>query len=343
MTEPILKTMNHVEVRDAFHDMVRRELVGPCAGPEEELDEKVSWRYLSGWLAPRNTPPATDDVDDGPLDTPGEEDTGEEGRADDPLFRSASMLPNSLGFTFCVAAGVRRLRVRAAWGWYRRRPSETGFKTPSGAPKTVWYRTPIERETVLEIEPGELEPWVPEPDEVPGVQVTGTVFERGDGARLVTLFLVNGQEGGPGRDIRWLFQAGLRAEAEDGTACFALRTPQVPDSALDPTDQQAAEETRMAYRNEVEFAVGHGTAVDWAPGKTPECATAGLDHADAGARGAAQPPGPDPRARNADGVPRQRAAGGALRLAHPAGRGVSGVDRAAARAPHPWGGPAGGT
>src|SRR5437667_3078388 len=100
------KAKGHVAVRDAFHDMVRQELLGPCGGPGEELDEKVSWRYLVGWLAPRNTPPAKDDVDDGPLDAAGEEDTGEEGVADDPLLRSASMLPNSFGFTFCVSERV---------------------------------------------------------------------------------------------------------------------------------------------------------------------------------------------------------------------------------------------
>ena len=273
MSQLAPKVMSHVEVRDAFHDMVRRELLGPCQGPEEELDEKVSWRYLVGWLAPRNTAPAKDDVDDGPLDTPGEEDTGEEGVADDPLLRSASMLPNSFGFTFCLARGVRQLRVRAEWGWYRRRQSETGFLTPTGAPKTVWYRTPVERETVLELGPGELKPWSPD-EEMPAVQVTGTVFDRADGTRLVTLFLVNGQDSGQGKDDRWLFQAGLKVESVDGSPCFAVRTPQVLNGTLDPADQQAGEETRMAYRDEVEFAVGHGTSVDWTVGETPDCATA---------------------------------------------------------------------
>lgn len=273
MTNPILNPLTHAEIRGAFHDMVCRELLGPCHGPEEELDEKVSWRYLVGWLAPRNTAPAKDDVDEGPLDTPGEEDTGEEGAADDPLLRSASMLPNSFGFTFCVAEGVPRLRVRAEWGWYRRRPSETGFLTQTGNPKTVWFRTPVVRETLLAVEPGELQPWIPE-EEVPEVQVTGSVLARADGTRLVTLFLVNGQAGGEGNDARWLFQAGLRVESVDGSACFAVRAPRIVEEALDPADRQAAEETRMVYRDAVEFAVGHGTAVDWAPGDTPDCATA---------------------------------------------------------------------
>jgi hypothetical protein len=273
MSDTILNPMDHVAVRDAFHERVRRELLGPCQGPEEELDEKVSWRYLVGWLAPRNTAPAQDDVDDGPLDTPGEEDTSEEGVADDPLLRSASMLPNSVGLTFCVAAGVRQLRVRAEWGWYRRRPSETGFETPTGAPKTVWYRTPVERETVLELQPGELSPWSPDA-EVPEVQVKCSVFERESGTRLVTLFLVNGQDSSQGKDERWLFQARLKVASTDGSACFAIRAPRVLDGALDPADQQAGEETRMAYREEVEFAVGHGTSVDWTVGETRDCATA---------------------------------------------------------------------
>jgi hypothetical protein len=187
------------------------------------------------------------------------------------------MLPNSFGLTLRATREVRRLRVRVEWVWYRRRESESGFQTSTGAPKRVWYRTPIERETILELRPGELPPWSPE-EEAPEVQVTGSVFDRDDGSRLVTLFLVNGQdsaaEGGPGRDDRWPFQAGLRDEAVDGSACFSVRTPRIRDGALDPADQQACAETRMAYRDEVEFAVGHGTAVEWTLADTPDRATA---------------------------------------------------------------------
>lgn len=291
-----LNPPNHFQIREEFESLVLADLHGPANGREEELDEKwVSSRYLVGWLAPKDVGRGTraaeeratvrDDQaaplpDDNPLnpvsnDTPlgsGSDESGEEGIDDDPITSTESMLPNSLGMTFCVAPGVDALRVHATWGWYRRRKSETGFVTKTGAPKMVWFRTPVEGSCVLPLAMGEISQWGPFED-VPEVTVRGQVRATDDGGKMVTLFLVNDQDGKDGKDDRWLFQVRLTAETVDSSPGFVQRAMDFEASTLDDLERVENQQTRMNYRHCVEFAVGHGTSVDWKVDTDPLHAT----------------------------------------------------------------------
>ena len=51
-TKPTRPTL---ALRDEFHQLVVRQLLGPYGGPEEELPGQVRYRYLVGRLAPRRT------------------------------------------------------------------------------------------------------------------------------------------------------------------------------------------------------------------------------------------------------------------------------------------------
>jgi len=273
-------------IRDEFENLVIKDLLGPANGPEEELNETwVSSRYLVGWLAPRDVGKGMgaaevrastreQDVlplpDDNPLnpvsdDTSlgaGGSESAEEGLDDDPLTSSESMLPNSLGMTFCLAPGVEKITVAASWGWYRRRRSETGFETKKGDQKLVWYRTPVDAKAVLEISTSTIAPWIPLED-IPEVYVKTQVRNHADGGKMVTLFLVNDQDGKDGKDDRWLFQVQLAVETEGASADCVRRGLDFEESALDHLEQLENQQTRMNYRHSVEFAVGHGTSVDW--------------------------------------------------------------------------------
>lgn len=285
------------EIRAEFEDLVLKDLLGPANGPEEEMNETwVSSRYLVGWLAPRDVgkgtaaaesrvvaeklPDAEIVPDDNPLnpvsdDTSlgaGSNESTEEGQDDDPVSGSDSMLPNSLGLTFCAAPGVEELSVSVSWGWYRRRKSETGFETEKGDPKQVWFRTQIDEQKILDLTTGDLEIWVPFED-IPLVYVKGQVRLNEDGSRMVTLFLVNDQDGQDGKDDKWLFQVRLVVESIDGGASFVRRALQFKEDILDGLERIENEQMRMNYRHRVEFAVGHGTSVDWHASTDPLLAT----------------------------------------------------------------------
>ena len=138
-----------VYVRELLHLAVIDDLLGPAGGPHELIkDMSVRDRYLVGKLAPRRpdgdqaarVEPASaaeesGDLEDertAPLHEPGAEFASASGRVepeDDALdeidtTNNQSLVPSSMGLTFCVAPDVKTLAVEARWGRYERVPND---------------------------------------------------------------------------------------------------------------------------------------------------------------------------------------------------------------------------
>ncbi|QFP75030.1 DISARM system helicase DrmA [Deinococcus sp. AJ005] len=263
-------------MRLAFED----DLLGPAEGPEEEIpDMGVRDRYLVGKLAPRDSLPYV--VSDAPEEAgeaqpdlrlregvasdPGQEFGQTSGRRDveeepaelDPST-NASLVPSSMGLTFCVADDTTHLTVRASWGRYERRESERHVTEKTGKPSRVWKRVPMGGELVLPLDlDGDAAPMTPDPS-WPSVVVDARVRWSPNGKeRLVTLFLVNMQSKPASQeDVAWLFQPELTVRDLAGKSVFRRRPPLEADGA-----DEEREALEMLYRRQVEFAVGHNTSV----------------------------------------------------------------------------------
>ena len=136
-------------VRDLLELSVRDDLLGPAEGPHELIkDMSVRDRYLVGKLAPRrpdedqtaqvepasaaDEPGDLEDERTASLHEPGAEFASATGRVvpeDDTLdeidtTNNQSLVPSSMGLTFCVAPGVETLTVDARWGRYDRVPND---------------------------------------------------------------------------------------------------------------------------------------------------------------------------------------------------------------------------
>lgn len=251
-----------MELRSELQEMVKKDLLGPAGGPEEEVDERnVRGRYTLGLLAPKGQSIIPDQQDE--LAAGGADDE-EQGKADTAIPQTASMLPSSVGFTFTVDGDAESIQVIARWGHYLRAESET-LLNDKGEPKRVWKRTQIEAVSdPMSLKSGALGPWFPVPENEL-VYVRGLCRRRED-AWTITLFLVNAQqEPDIRKDEAWLFQPELIVSAPDGAPIFVKRRLPPELSNTDPEDLAM----QMLYRREVEFAVGHGIAVhaDLAPGR----------------------------------------------------------------------------
>jgi hypothetical protein len=182
---------------------------------------------------------------------------GEEGSAEPTGPAVEQLTPSSFGFSFSVEPEVEELEVAAAWGTYSRGPSET-LTSEAGNPVLVWKREPAGGTLTLDLSAGQIEPVAPDSSR-PDVVVRGRVRDH-DGQRLVTLFLVNDQEEPEQRkDEAWLFQAELRVREPSDAPVFVRRRPaQAEVPAVDREEQRRLD---MLYRENVEFASGHGVAV----------------------------------------------------------------------------------
>jgi hypothetical protein len=286
---------NAAYVRELLELSTRDDLLGPANGPEElVIDMSVRDRYLVGKLAPRapgdvttandvEPSAAADEEDDSeleeraPLHEPGAEFNRASGRVepeDDALdeidtTNNQSLVPSSLGLTFCVGPDVKTLDVTARWGSYARVPKEEhDYTRPRKNRETgevqdtkvkVWRRTPRGGSVTLTLEDGPIKPLVPD-SEQDEVRIQGAVRTNAKGERLVTLFLVNDQrEPETNRDGAWLFQPALSVKGSgeaSGTPVF-LRRPS-NDVVVDDAER---DHLGLIYRRRVEFAVGHGVAV----------------------------------------------------------------------------------
>lgn len=273
-------------IRELLQLAAMDDLLGPAGGPRERIvDMGVRDRYLVGKLAPREAAQGGIEGLDGPLanedaeepteaKAPGRHEPGAEfgtttGRVE-PESDSAdeidaasnqSLVPSSLGMTFCVDGDADRIEIEARWGRYERLPNDEHELLKSNGQKAkVWQRIPCGGKIVLPLTEGVIPHQAPD-NEFPEVRVQGSIrAKNANGDRLVTLFLVNAQEEpDTNRDTAWVFQPELIVRSEKDAAKRAIfrRRPVLDADGMDP-EREALE---MIYRNRVEFAVGHGVAV----------------------------------------------------------------------------------
>src|SRR5512137_1478525 len=270
-------TLSSVGIREELIRLVCGDLLGPAGGPNEEVTEgRVRERYLTGMLAPRRVgiaPEEQDELAAGGADSP------EEGSVEPGTVQTYTMFPSAMGLTFAVDAEAAGLQVTARWGRYLREKRDEGAAEDAeetgaeqdGRKHWVWQRDPMEgRASLQPLEAGRIGPLILD-GEQPEVTLQGSVRRNRD-HWIITLFLVNGQEEPKKRkDQAWVFQPEVIVEGIGGAAVFCRKlTRDAGNSKLDPRTREEIESVEMLYRHQVEFAVGHHTAVhaDVAAGNT---------------------------------------------------------------------------
>ena len=279
---PVLKgdtSKEQAYIRDLLQSAVENDLLGPANGPYEEIiGMSVRDRYLVGKLAPKTIGPGEE------IERPGkttEEEESEEkpyeghhqpgaefpsASGDDEIdeieteesdaSKNQSLVPSSMGFTFCVDSSVKSIELTASWGRYERTESER-INEKTEKPFRCWKRIPSGGTHVFSLQKSTIKTVIID-KECPEVFVKGTVgapLENGD--RLVTLFLVNDQiKPEQLQDRAWLFQPEMIVRDKDNRAIFQRR-PLLQSMGSD-TERESLE---MIYRHQVEFAVGHGVSV----------------------------------------------------------------------------------
>lgn len=283
------KDTDAVYVRELLQLAVTDDLLGPANGPLEQIfDMSVRDRYLVGRLAPRDSFEKGDEYGvDGSADD-NEEPTdlvvkAQAAKVDSPSANvkpepeaseevdaasNQSLIPSSMGLTFCVAKEAKSITVDVQWGRYERFYDHEMYKTikdpvtgeeKQGQKVKVWQRIPCGGSITLQLDTGVIKPLAVD-KENPAVVIQGTVREPNDnGDRLVTLFIVNAQtEPESNRDMAWVFQPEVSVSSvEESNEAIFRRRPVIKADGKDPE----RESLEMIYRKQVEFAVGHGVAV----------------------------------------------------------------------------------
>lgn len=263
-------------LREELIDLLRRDLLGPADGPEEEIptDSRLTQRYLVGSLAPGGCPPdaafipAVPQMDIAEPNT--EADILSLAGTDDPDAPAErepvlvdSLLPSSAGFSCLVDGDEQALLVRTAWERYERCASNREQEPGGDASAEVWKRIPLTPEPVrLPLQEGEgsLMPASGQP-----VHLCWRIRRRDD-LWFVTLFLINAW---PKKNLKegscWIFQVEMSAESEDGQQRPVFLQRQAAGmgdhSRLDPDECREMDALALRYRHCRIFGKGHGCAV----------------------------------------------------------------------------------
>lgn len=244
----------HAYLRELLQLAVIDDLLGPADGPHEEIvGMSVRDRYLVGKLAPIDTAP-----DAAETDTFGESGRPDSEERDEEVDTSTnqSLVPSSMGFTFCVDGDLENVQLFGNWGRYERTQSEREDKETGKSPR-CWKRIPSGGSAVVSLKKLTIDSTRLDPN-CPSVVVQGSVSAPlENGYRLVTLFLVNTQTiPEQNQDQAWIFQPELIVRDMEGRAVFR----RLPILRADEFDDER-EALEMIYRDRVEFSVGHGISV----------------------------------------------------------------------------------
>lgn len=243
-------------LRRLFQLAVVDDLLGPASGPTEEVcGMGIRDRYLVGKLAPKDTE-FDEEQDDELSGSDDDQDVPETEAA-----KTSSLVPSSMGLTFCISGDVPSLEVEATWGRYERGDSETETSAKTGNPLKAWIRKPSGGKVTLPLSTGMFGPVAPD-SECPEVYIQASVREKlANGDRLVTVFILNNQTPpDENKDAAWVFQPCVAIRDTEGGDVFRRR----PVLAMDGEDEER-DALEMVYRKRVEFAVGHGVAVHAVP------------------------------------------------------------------------------
>ena len=274
-------------IRELFKNAVMDDILGPADGPEEEIiGMGVRDRYLVGKLAPmtgvnagiegiqqgESVAAGNDEGDDfepySGHHQPGEEfasttggtDPDDEDTQDVDASTNQSLVPSSLGFTFCVDAEVKKVELHVSWGRYLRTESEK-INEKTDKPFRCWKRIPSGGTAIVRVDKRTIAPMTMDLN-CPEVVVQGAVSAPlPNGDKMVTLFLVNCQSvPEQNQDEAWVFQPELLVRDPENHPIFRRRP--VLDRDIADDERLALE---MIYRNHLEFAVGHGISVHAKP------------------------------------------------------------------------------
>jgi hypothetical protein len=252
------------QLREKLEEMILLDLLGPADGEYEEVDDtSVSERYLVGVLAPRIRKPTVEELPE-QQDEIAITDKGntEEGNTEKSTPAGDSLFPSSIGLTFCVEGTVNQIQITAQWGKYERAKSEV-LTTEKDQPKTVWKRYPIQGILTQTLTDNSEFKQIVAEQEAPAVFIEGRMRRLPNNDWIVTVFLINDQtEPEKSKDTAWLFQPKLIIESTDKNKPDIFeRKPFKRNNKIRNPDIIEKDTMAMLYRNQVEFAVGHGVGV----------------------------------------------------------------------------------
>jgi hypothetical protein len=257
--------MTASDVRSHLLAALEADLVGPFRkqpDAPEVLPIAPSRWYLTGFLVPRDSPEQADDPTEEDEEIGAGDSTDEpDSTAPDPTIKRRAFLPSSIGLSVFVPRTVHTLTAAVSWADYAQ--LEKPADSQDHQRRLPWTRLPHQPvEVPVPIDRDALGRGIDVPGSG-GLRLQGSFEPTPEGDLALAVFLVNDRQ--PvlrNRDTTFAFQVRLELTCDAG---FLGRANATDQHSKDP-DEQILD---LQYRDEREYAVGHGVSAEWSGSPGP--------------------------------------------------------------------------
>ncbi|MFJ7855624.1 DISARM system helicase DrmA [Peribacillus frigoritolerans] len=251
----------YFNLRENYIKTIEEDLIGPKNGDTEVLEERPNVYYLGGMLYPANVEVEDIEVLPVSLENNGEDygdnhyqfrdetGFGEEEPADEEVITNQNLFrQSSVGFTCRVPLETKNLRVKISYGKY---------EEVTEGKKKRYKREPFSTTETISLEMKKDSFFLEENN----VECMWLVKKK-DKCFFVSIFLVNRYED-KDNDVpveHIIFQPVILVTAENEEEHPFLKRE---TSLLNSINDKDMFRSQLLYRNQPDFAVGHGSAVEW--------------------------------------------------------------------------------
>ena len=279
------KVMNESKVRDILIDWLKRDLVGPREGPEEELpkSEKPTESYLSGILFPRKDSKDLDNHGESTESSQTEIEGGDNNDEshDEHVGLVTRFMQSSFGMTCAITNNTEKLLIRIEYGTYnvirknvknknKSIDDESGadyVETQNIDESSVNKKAPQVYKRSPHSETHEICLDVSTPREIPfnthkefALWYSIKNHEKG---RSLSLFVINNNSLNTDDEFKkCMFQPQITLLSHDGSNVF-INYKSSKTSEDPKTHDRDSVLFDMLFRKKGNFAIGHGCAVEW--------------------------------------------------------------------------------
>lgn len=211
------------EVRQKIIDAIRTDLIGPKS-ENEVLDENPRYAYLVGMLDSQNKDNNSSSAGEQEVDTDiayedGEDFTAGEDDDNEPVSTTHFQLPSSIGISFYIQSDTKSINLDISWGDYAKSSEKYTGKDGKEHSRAVYTRHPMNETLRINFrEFTRTKDYQLICDS--NVHVHASRISLKGGYSLVTAYAINKRSNPANSAEAIMFQVGIKAYSEDGSAAF---------------------------------------------------------------------------------------------------------------------------
>jgi hypothetical protein len=211
------------EVRQKIIDAIRTDLIGPKS-ENEVLDENPRYAYLVGMLDSQNKDNNSSSAGEQEVDTDiayedGEDFTAGEDDDNEPVSTTHFQLPSSIGISFYIQSDTKSINLDISWGDYAKSSEKYTGKDGKEHSRAVYTRHPMNETLRINFrEFTRTKDYQLVCDS--NVHVHASRISLKGGYSLVTAYVINKRSNPANSAEAIMFQVGIKAYSEDGSAAF---------------------------------------------------------------------------------------------------------------------------